>query len=139
MSQEFDFLRLFVLLFREKKHTHKTSTILYEMHILLTVDHFNTYVRRNGLENRSGAPNLFHFQYKLRGFHRAFFFASSLDSGYKSGIKSVKCSFSPPKPSLHPFLSLCSFSVYHFPSGSGCPDTPGLQSYLSASFNTSSI
>lgn len=126
MSQESDFLRLFALLLEEKKN----PTILYEMHILLTVDHFNTYVRRNRLESRAEVPTLFHFQYKLRGLHTAFLFASNLDSGCKSGIKSIVV-FCPSKPFLHPFFSLCSFSASHFPSGFNSPVIPDLLHYFS--------
>lgn len=68
MSGESYFLRLFALLLGKK------TTILYEMHILFTVDHFNINVGRNGLENTAGAFILFHIQYNLRSLHRAFFF-----------------------------------------------------------------
>ena len=52
MSQESDFLRLYSL--RKKKK----ATVLYEMYILLTLNHFHTSVRRN----RVGAPTLVHLQ-----------------------------------------------------------------------------
>lgn len=48
MSQESDFLRLYSLSLGKK------ATVLYEMHILLTLYHFHTSVRRN----RVGAPTL---------------------------------------------------------------------------------
>lgn len=49
------------------------TTILYEMHILLTVDHFNTNVGRNGPENTAGALTLFHFLYKFISLYGSLF------------------------------------------------------------------
>lgn len=53
MSQESDFLKLYSLSLGKKK-----ATVLYEMYILLTLNHFHTSVGRN----RVGAPTLVHLQ-----------------------------------------------------------------------------
>lgn len=90
------------------------------MYILLPVDHFNTYVRRNGLESRAGTPIFDTFSISSRASMGFCILPQVWILAANQELKPLIIVF-PPKPSLHYFLSLCSFSTYHFPSGFDCP------------------